>query len=74
MGIIVDCPVEILGDDRWWGKTILGMVGEYPGNGGWAFLGMWVTNQGIDGDHSWEYGSYPCQLSPGPDFVSLVFV
>jgi len=52
IGIIVDCPVENLGDDRWWWRTILGLVGEYPGNGGWPFLRMWVTIPRIYGDHS----------------------
>ena len=60
--------------DRWWWRIILGMVGEHPGNGGLPFLGMWVTILSIDGDHSWEYGSYPWPLSPGPNVVSLVYV
>ena len=50
------------------------MVGEHPGNGGLPFLGMWVTILSIDGDHSWEYGSYPWPLSPGRNVVSLVYV
>ena len=45
--------------DRWWWRIILGMVGEHPGIGGVPFFGMLVTILSIDGDHSWEYGSYP---------------
>ena len=33
-----------------------------------------MTILSIDGNHSWEYGSYPWPLSPGPNVVSLVYV
>ena len=59
MAIIVDCPVENFLDDRWWWSTILGMVGEHPGNGALPFLGMWVT---IIGNIGVIHGSYPLVL------------